>query len=171
MIKPDTQVPELKLPLTIGAEYHLAKQDPDTFTLVVMYRGKHCPICKKQLEALGDKLGAFTEAGVNPVAVSMDDKERAMVVDGEWKTGDLPLAYDMSEETAREWGLFISQKRPDSDEPEKFSEPGLFLVKPDGKLYYSSIQNSPFARPSLDDLLEAIKFVTEKDYPTRGTLT
>ena len=53
-------------------------------------------------------------------------------------------------------------------EPEKFSEPGLFLVKPDGTLYAAFIQTMPFARPPLDQLLGAIDFIKEKDYPARG---
>ncbi|GMN01460.1 peroxiredoxin-like family protein [Erythrobacter sp. MTPC3] len=171
MLKPKTKVPALNLPLTIDAEYDLAKQTPENFTLVVFYRGKHCPICKKYLEELGSKLGEFTKRGINTVAVSMDSKERAMVTDGEWNTGDVPLAYDMSEETAREWGLYISQKRPDSDEPEMFSEPGLFVIRPDGELYFASVQNAPFTRPPLDQLLQGLDFVMDKDYPTRGTLT
>ncbi|EAQ30192.1 hypothetical protein NAP1_05430 [Erythrobacter sp. NAP1] len=171
MIKPGTQVPAIDLPLTIGARYDLSKQHPDHFTLVVMYRGKHCPICKGQLKDLASKLDEFTKRGINVVAVSMDSKERAMVVDEEWDTGDVPLAYDMSEETAREWGLYISEKREGSDEPDKFSEPGMFLVRPDGTLYFASIQNAPFTRPPLDDLLQGIDYITKNDYPTRGTLT
>ena len=94
-----------------------------------------------------------------------------MVIDREWDTGDVPLAFDMSEDTAREWGLYISQGREGSDEPAKFSEPGLFLVRPDRTLYYASVQNAPFARPPLDQLLEGIDYIAKSDYPVRGTLT
>ncbi|MFL0356590.1 peroxiredoxin-like family protein [Erythrobacter sp. GH1-10] len=170
MIKPGSEVPSLDLPLTIGAQYDLAKQNPDHFTAVVFYRGKHCPICKGYLKQWSEKLDDFTRLGINVVAVSMDDKDRAMVVDEEWETGDVPLAYGMSEDTAREWGLYISEKRPDSDEPDIFSEPGLFLVRPDGTLYFANVQNAPFTRPPLDELLQGLDFVIDKDYPTRGTL-
>ncbi|MEE4538540.1 MAG: peroxiredoxin-like family protein [Erythrobacter sp.] len=171
MLKPGQKVPSLDLELTIDAQYDLAKQDPENFTMVVFYRGKHCPICKGYLEELGSKLDRFTKHGINVVAVSMDAEERAMVVDREWNTGDVPLAYDMSEDKAREWGLYISQKREGSDEPEIFSEPGLFLVKPDGTLYFAQVQNAPFTRPSLDQLLEGVEYVLQNDYPIRGTLT
>jgi peroxiredoxin len=171
LIKPKTKVPNLDLELTIDAQYDLSKQEPENFTLVVMYRGKHCPICKSQLEELGSKLDKFTERGINTVAVSMDTKERAMVVDREWKTGDVPLAYGMSEEKAREWGLYISTGREGSDEPDMFSEPGMFLVRPDGTLYFASVQNAPFTRPPLDQLLQGIDYVLKNDYPVRGTAT
>lgn len=171
MLKPDQPVPAFDLPLTIGARYDLTKQRPEHFTMLVFYRGKHCPICKAYLEELAGKLDAFSDAGVNVAAISMDNEERAMVVDSDWETGDVPLIYDLGEDQAREWGLYISQGREDSEEPAVFSEPALFLIRPDGRLYYASVQNAPFARPPLDQLLEGIAFVTEKDYPVRGTLT
>ncbi len=171
MLKPGQKVPALDLPLTIDAQYDLSKQSPEHFTLVVFYRGKHCPICKNQLAELGGRLDEFTKRGVNVVAVSMDGKDRAMHVDAQWETGDVPLAYGMSEETAREWGLYISEGREDSDEPKTFSEPGMFLVRPDGSLYFASTQNAPFTRPPLDQLLQGIDYIVKNGYPVRGTLT
>jgi len=171
MLKPGQEVPSLDLPLTIGAQYDLAKQRPENFTLVAFYRGSHCPVCRSYLEEMGSKVAALSEHGVNPVAVSMDPKERAMIVDSEWETGDLPLAYAMEEDKAREWGLYISQAREGSDEPDVFSEPGLFLVRPDGTLYMAQVQSTPFTRPSLDQLIEGIEIALEQDYPARGTRT
>ena len=46
----------------------------------------------------------------------------------------------------REWGLFVSRGRSD-DEPTLFNEPGLFLIEPDGKVYYESILSMPAAPP------------------------
>ncbi|MEL6238807.1 MAG: peroxiredoxin-like family protein [Pseudomonadota bacterium] len=171
MIRPSDIVPALDLPLTIGARYDLAKQSPENFTLLLFYRGKHCPICRGQLKDLAGRLDDFTSAGVNVVAVSMDSEERAMEVDAKWDTGDVPLAYGLSEDSAREWGLYITQGREGTDEPAVFSEPGLFLVRPDGALYFASIQNAPFTRPPFDQLLQGIDYIVKNDYPTRGTLT
>ena len=111
---PGQAVPDLDLPLTIDARFELSQQHPDTFTMLVFYRGKHCPICKKYLTELGSKLGKFTDKGINVFAVSMDSPERAAVSHEEWETGDLPIAHSLSEEKAREWGLYISQKREGS---------------------------------------------------------
>ncbi|WBY15754.1 peroxiredoxin-like family protein [Erythrobacteraceae bacterium WH01K] len=171
MLTPGQKVPSLDLPLTIDARFELSKQKPDTYTMLVFYRGKHCPICKGQLEEIGGRLSDFTDRGINVFAISMDSEERAMVAHDEWDTHDLPLAYGLSEEKAREYGLFISEKRSGSEEPDMFSEPGMFLVKPDGELYFQVVQNAPFTRPPLDDLLDGIDFIQKNDYPTRGTLT
>jgi hypothetical protein len=81
----------------------------------------------------------------------------------------LPLAQ------AREWGLYISTSRGMTsigiEEPARFSEPGVFLVRPDGTLYYGAVQTMPFARPHFDELLAAIDFALAKDYPARGEYT
>ena len=53
-------------------------------------------------------------------------------------------------------------------EPDLFSEPALYLVRPDGTLYFGAVQTMPFARPHFDDIVTAVKFVLEKDYPARG---
>jgi peroxiredoxin len=171
MLTPGKPVPELDLPLMIDARFELAKQSPEAFIMLVFYRGRHCPICKDYLTELGGKLSKFTDKGINVFAISMDSPERAAVSHQEWETGDLPIAHSMSEETAREWGLYISEKRAGSDEPNTFSEPGLFLIRPNGELYFLVVQNAPFTRPDLDDLLLSLNFVLDNDYPTRGTLT
>ncbi|MWV28024.1 peroxiredoxin-like family protein [Aurantiacibacter rhizosphaerae] len=171
MLKPEQTAPDLDLPLTIDARFVLSDQTPDNFTMLVFYRGKHCPICKRYLEELGGRLSDFTNRGINVFAISMDSEERAMVSDKEWATHDLPLAHSLTEEQAREWGLYISEKREGSEEPDVFSEPGLFLLRPDRSLYFAVTQNAPFTRPSLDELIKGIDIVLEKDYPTRGTLT
>ena len=168
---PGQAAPSLDLPLTIQARFELATQTPDNFTMLIFYRGAHCPICKSQLEELGGRLSDFTDRGISPFAISMDNHERAMKVDEEWETGNLPLVYDLSEDKAREYGLYISSKREGSDEPDIFSEPGIALVRPDGTLYMMQSQSVPFARPSFDALLKGIDFVLDKNYPARGDRT
>jgi len=79
---------------------------------------------------------------------------------------NLTIGYNLNPEDARKWDLYISEGI--NDEPEVFFEPGLFLVKPDNTLYAASIQTMPFARPKFDELLKAIDFVVDKEYPARG---
>ena len=171
MLKPGDTAPDIDLPLTIDARFKLSDQSPEQFTLLVFYRGKHCPICKKYLPEIGSRLREITDRGVNVFAVSMDDEDRAMVVDREWDTGDLPLVYDLSEDMAREWGLFISSKREGSEEPDTFSEPGLFLIRPDRTVYFVQVQSAPFTRPDLDQLMDGLDIIKKNDYPPRGMAT
>ncbi|KLI63866.1 redoxin domain-containing protein [Aurantiacibacter marinus] len=171
MLTPGQPVPDLELPLTIDARFHLSRQEPENYTMLVFYRGKHCPVCKRYLEEIGGRLEDFTSRGVNAFAISMDSEDRAMVVDSDWETHDLPLVHSLTEDQARQWGLYISGKREGSEEPKIFSEPALFLVKPNMSLHFSVVQSAPFTRPPLDELLQGIDYTLDNDYPTRGTLT
>jgi len=167
MIKPRTKVPEIDVDLVNDTQWKLSEQTPENFTMVVFYRGKHCPICKKYLEELQSKLDKFTNRGVNVIGISANTEKLGKETYDSWDIPDIPIGFEFSIEKAREFGLFISKGISD-EEPDTFFEPGLFLIKPDGNLYCSSIQSMPFARPSFDEILTAIDFVQEKDYPARG---
>ena len=166
MIKPRQQTPDLTVNLVNGTEWTLSKQQPENFTLVIVYRGLHCPVCKTYLETLQPKLSEFKELGVNVVAVSSDTKATVEETYEKWDIDDVPLGYEFSIEEAREWGLFISKGI--KDEPDTFIEPGLFVIRPNRELYCASLQTMPFARPELDAIIKVIKFVLDKDYPARG---
>ncbi|MAP53921.1 peroxiredoxin-like family protein [Altibacter sp.] len=167
MIKPTEKVPSLSIDLVNGTRWVLGDQRPDQFTMMIFYRGLHCPVCKKYLERLQTKLPEFTDVGVNVIAISMDSEKRAKKTYEKWDIEDIPLGYGLDEATARNLGLYISHAIKD-EEPDVFSEPGLFLVNPDGTLYGSAIQTMPFARPEFDALIKAITFVKDEGYPARG---
>jgi len=170
LINPESQVPELDLPLVGGGTFDLHERSaPEKFTIVAAYRGLHCPKCKAQLQAIEPMVAELKVKGFDVVAVSMDDEERASKAAEEWGLKELPVAYDMGLLKAKEWGLFISDQREGSEEPVLFSEPGLFVVKPDGSLYAEYVQNTPFGRPPLDDIISGLEFVVKNDYPVRGT--
>ena len=84
----------------------------------------------------------------------------------------LTIGYGLDLGGARDWGLFISSGRGKTsvgvEEPERFSEPGLFVVRPDATLYASSINTMPFARPNFGELVKSLEFIIAKDYPARG---
>lgn len=167
---PTRTVPDFSVPLIDGGKFQLSQRLGDNFTLLLFYRGVHCPICKKQVSELQSKLSDFAERGVTAVAISMDSQERAQKSVDEWGVDDLLLGYNLEEGLARDLGLYISSGRPDSEEPEIFSEPAMLLVKPDRTLYFISIQSMPFTRPPLDELLDGIDYALENDYPARGEL-
>lgn len=167
-ILPTQTFPDFTVPTVDGDEFQLSQRLGDNFTLLVFYRGLHCPICKMQLRELQRKLGDFAERDVTVVAISMDERSRAEQTVEDWDVGQLTIGYGMEEELAQRLGLYISAGRPDSKEPEIFSEPGMFLVRPDQTLYLASIQSMPFTRPPFDQLLQGIDYALENDYPARG---
>ena len=166
MIKPRTETPDLTIDLVDGKKWTLSEQSPEHFTMIIVYRGKHCPVCKKYLKTLEKHMQDFTHKGVSVVAISANTKELATESVKEWDIPNVPVGYNFPIEEARTWGLFISEGI--KDEPKVFVEPGLYLIRPDRTLYASSIQTMPFARPDLVDILKSIDFVVENDYPARG---
>ncbi|MCB4808237.1 AhpC/TSA family protein [Tamlana sp. 62-3] len=167
MIKPREKTPDLKINLVNGSTWELSDQNPDNFTLVLFYRGKHCPVCKMQLEELENKLSEFKERGINVLAVSANTEDLAKETYEEWNIKNIPLGYGLPIEEARAWGLFISEAISDK-EPEHFFEPGLFLIDKDQKVYWESIQSMPFGRPSFKDVINGIDYILKQGYPARG---
>lgn len=167
---PNQAVPDFTLPMTDGGQFQLSQRLGDNFTLLLFYRGAHCPICKMQLRDLQHRLGDFSKRGITAVAISMDDKERAQKSAEEWGIDELMVGYGLDENLARDLGLYISSGHPGSAEPLVFSEPALLLVKPDQTLYFASVQSMPFTRPPLDQLLQGIDYAIKSGYPARGSL-
>ncbi len=169
---PRQQVPALSVDTVGGGSWSLADAKPENFTLIVVYRGLHCPICGKYLKDLDDKLADFAKRGVNVIVLSSDTQDRAETAREKWALENLDLGYGLSLEQAREWGLYISSSNGVTssgfEEPALFSEPGLFLVRPDGTLYFGTVQTMPFARPAFAEILGALDFVIAKNYPARG---
>lgn len=171
-LMPRHPVPALNVPLVTGERFVLGADPGENFDLVVFYRGLHCPLCAKYLLELERLVPEFEKRGVKVVAVSSDNEERGRLMAEKINARSLRFAYGLSLRSARQWGLYISASRGVTsigiEEPELFSEPGVFIVKPDGTLYYGAAQTMPFARPQFQDLLGTIDFVIANDYPARG---
>ena len=174
VLKPRESVPALELD-TLEGNWSLAEQSPQNFTMVVFYRGLHCPICSKYIAEL-DKLSAdLAEMGVSILVASSDTRERAEQTRQDWALENLGIGYGVTTEQARDWGLHRSAGRGMTsigiEEPAEFSEPGLFIVRADNSLYWAQISTMPFARPHFREVIGGLKFALEKDYPARGELS
>ena len=169
---PRQPVPALEVATLDGDTWKLADSKPEKYTMLVFYRGRHCPVCKMYLEDLTKKLGDLAGKGVESIALSTDTEERARDTAAEWALDGLKIGYGMTVEEAREWGLYISTSRGKTslgiEEPALFNEPGLFLVTPDGNLYWSIVQTMPFMRPHFAELLGVLDRIEQMNYPARG---
>lgn len=172
MLLPRKPTPSLEVPTLAHGSFDLRAEHPENFSLIVFYRGLHCPLCIKYLTELARLLPDFEKRGVNVIAVSTDTQERAVQMSERIKATDLRIGYDLSLEKAREWGLYISASKGKTsigiEEPSLFSEPAVYILRPDGTLYYGNVQTMPFARPIFSELLGAIDFALANDYPARG---
>jgi len=170
-LMPRKPVPTLSLETAGGSRVTLDLK-PEQFTMVVFYRGYHCPVCRKYLSELDGLMHEFGTRGVHVVVASSDTRERAVKTKEEWKLLHIDPAHGLPLDEARTWGLYISTSRGRTslgiEEPALFSEPGLFLVRPDGTLYWGNVSTMPFARPHFPEILSAIDFAVKNNYPARG---
>ena len=110
-IKPRQPAPALEFDTLDGGRWSLAAQRPQNFTMVVVYRGLHCPVCRRYTSELNGMIDDFTKRGVSTVITSTDPKERAEQAKTQWGLPKLTIGYGVSIEKAREWGLYISTSR------------------------------------------------------------
>lgn len=138
--------------------------------MVVVYRGKHCPMCTsylKQLEYLKDK---FYDIGISIVAVSADSESQAAAHNKAMELS-FPVAYGLTIEQMKELGLYISHPRSAQETDHPFAEPGIYIINDAARVQVTDISNAPFSRPELESLAGGLGFIRDpaNNYPIRGT--
>ncbi len=141
----------------------------ENWTLFVVYRGKHCPRCKKYLNILDKMRSDWAAAGFDIAVISADPIEKAQADQDEfgWK---FDLGYGLDEAQMATLGLFVTEPLSPQETDRRFAEPGTFVIRPDGSVLLISISNGPSARPELTELLDGMIFTKENDRPPRGTV-
>ena len=138
--------------------------------LVVIYRGRHCPLCTKYLNHLEEYKDRLRENKVDVVAASGDSKEQ---LERHMKNLNVsfPLGYGLTETQMRELGLYISIPRSEKETDHNFAEPGLFVVNDNGQVHVVDISNNPFVRPELEALVSGLEWIRdpENNFPIRCT--
>ena len=169
-IQAGTAFPEMEVQVLNGEMTQLGKpENGHDWKLVVVYRGKHCPICTKYLNTLETVLPSFHDNGVDVIAVSGDSKEQ---LEGHLNDLDIsfPIAYGLTVEQMNTLGLYVSDPRSAKETDHPFAEPAVFVINGNGKIQIVDISNAPFARPELEALANGLVFVRkpENNYPIRG---
>lgn len=154
-----------------GVDVELGKiSDGVDWKMVVVYRGKHCPLCTKYLNLLETYKEKIAANGVEIVAVSADSKEQLEMHLPALKVS-FPLYYGLTIEQMQTLGVYISHPRSEKETDHPFSEPGLFVINEKGQVQILDISNGPFARPEIGTLAAGLEFIKApaNDYPIRGT--
>ena len=164
-----SQLPKITLSLTKGGEMTLGQPlKKENWQLIIVYRGLHCPLCKKYLQKLESLKDKFLVKGAEVVAVSGDPKDKAMIMVESTKLS-IPVGYGLSIQQMKKLGLYISNPISPEETDRPFPEPGMFAVNAEGKIHLIDVSNTPFNRSDLSELLETIEWIKENNYPIRGT--
>jgi peroxiredoxin len=169
--KAGDQFPIIELPTLGGDKITLgAPQAGSDWRMVVVYRGKHCPMCTRYLNEIEKRKADFQQLGIDIAAVSADSEAQAST-HMEQLTVSYPVAYGLSIAQMQQLGLYISHPRSAQETDHPFAEPGLFVINDKGQVQVLDISNGPFVRPELDVLLSGLGFIRnpENNYPIRGT--
>ncbi len=106
--------------------------------VLLFLRGSYCPLCQERLQALAAYAGAYEDAGVRVVAVTLDPPEQARATA---KALGLPfplVSVDVA--TFQRWGL-----RPAG---QGLPRPGDFVLDAAGRVRWSRVGAGAADRPS-----------------------
>ncbi len=136
--------------------------------MLVVYRGRHCPLCTRYMNELSAYTARLNAIGIDVVAVSGDSlaqlEEHTSRLDV-----NFPLFYGLTTEEMKSLGLYISHPRSEQETDHPFAEPGLFIINEQGTLQVVDISNNPFVRPNLENLISGLEWIRSNNYPIRGT--
>lgn len=170
-IRAGVAIPSVVVQSLRGDAVDISRAEPPCdWRLIVVYRGRHCPMCTRFLNVLQGYVDSFRELGVDLVAVSADSKSQ-LEEHTERLEVEFPLYYGLTAAQMRELGMYISLPKSEQETDHVFSEPGLFLVDHDGLVRLVDIANSPFLRPDPELILRGLRFSRNPDNhsPIRGT--
>jgi peroxiredoxin len=169
--KPGDKFPITQAQLLVGGTLDFASLlEGSAGLLLVVYRGKQCGYCKVQLGEIEKRYEEFSQRNIKVLAISADTIERAQITHDELALGKLEVAFGLDLDLARQCGLYISDSRKEVEMPQ-FSEPGIFLIRPDQTLEAAWVSSFAFPRPPLDGIIDAMDFFLKVDplLPPRGS--
>ncbi len=161
-----TPIANISLP-TVGGGTMTVGGKRERHQFFVVYRGKHCPRCKRHLNKLQKMLPEFEEAGIDVLVASADPIDKSLADQDEFGW-EFDLAYDLREDQMRELGVYVTDPISPNETDRRFAEPASFFILPDGTTQIVILSNGPAARPDLEELLDGMKFNISNNRPTRG---
>ena len=146
--------PSIAVPRVGGGMLRLPDDLAGTFGVVLFYRGAWCPYCTTQLSAFGRAHDALREAGIEVVALSVDDEATSAALAAQRR---LPFAVGHSAEAdvvASATGAYVNQ------EPHHLQSTG-FVLDPDGRVVTAVYSSGAIGRLMPDDVLGLVRYLMQ----------
>ena len=134
-------------------------------------RGRWCPFCVGQMEAMNLVLPQIGQAGATLVAVSPQTVKQAFFMHDQHKLR-FPLLSDADNQVARKFGLtyhvpdaqeavyrkaFVNLPFTNGDDSWELPIPATYIVDREGTIRYASANEDYSERPEPDDLVRALR--------------
>ena len=134
-------------------------------------RGRWCPFCVEQMEALRLVLPEIEQAGATLVAISPQTVRQSFFMHDQHRLR-FPLLSDSGNEVARQFGLtyrvneeqqsvyrraLVNLPFANGDESWELPVPATFIVERDGTVLYASANEDYTERPEPADIVDALR--------------
>ena len=134
-------------------------------------RGRWCPFCVGQMEAMSFIASAIEAAGASLVAISPQTEKQAFFMRDQHKLG-FPLLVDTNNQLARQFGLayrvpeeqqglyrstFVNLPFVNGDSSWELPIPATFVVDPDGTILFASANEDYADRPEPLEILSVVE--------------
>jgi peroxiredoxin len=139
-----------------------------TSVVICFFRGRWCPFCVGQMEAMNVLLPQIHEAGATFVGISPQTVQQSFFMVDQHKLR-FPLLSDRNNETARNFGLayrvpdyqqsvyrrsFVNLPHVNGDDSWELPIPATYILGRDGIVRYASMSPDYSERPEPADILE-----------------
>jgi peroxiredoxin len=129
--------------------------------VICFFRGRWCPFCVGQMEAMNQILPQIREAGVSLVAISRQTVKQSFFMADQHKLR-FPLLSDAGNRVARHFGLvyrvasdqetvyrraFVNLPFANGDDSWELPIPATFILERDGRVLYASASPDYTERP------------------------
>ena len=140
----------------------------NTSLVICFFRGRWCPFCVGQIEAMNLILPQIKDAGATLAGISPQTVQQSFFMVDQHKLR-FPLLSDRNNETARKFGLayrvpdyqqavyrrsFVNLPHVNGDDSWELPIPATYMVGRDGIVRYASVNPDYSERPEPADILE-----------------
>lgn len=138
--------------------------------VVCFIRGRWCPFCVGQMEAMNLVAPLLEQAGASMVAVSPQTVQQSFFMQDQHKLR-FRLLSDTGNQVARQFGLvyrvpeyqqaiykrvFVNLPHTNGDESWELPVPGTFVIDRDGTVLYASVDEDYTQRPEPAEILRTV---------------
>lgn len=166
-----TKVPAFELQAHDGSAFSSELVLQRERLVVCFFRGRWCPFCVGQLEAMNAVLPQIKEAGASLVAISPQTSKQSFFMADQHKLR-FPLLSDCGNVVARKFGLtyrvsdeqqavyrkaMINLPFVNGDQSWELPVPATYILDRDGTICFASFDPDYAERPEPSDILETLR--------------
>jgi peroxiredoxin len=170
------QAPSFQLQDHNGKLVSSADRLNDGRLVICFFRGRWCPFCVGQLEAMNLILAQINHAGASLLAISPQTVQQSFFMADQHKLR-FPLLSDATNKIARQFGLtyrvpdeqqaiyrraFVNLPFANGDDSWELPIPAAFVLDTDGKALYASANEDYTERPEPADILQCLMLLGAK---------